>query len=71
NIYNSKQIILKNNLSTNVAIVSSDFHLKRASMIAQKNGLTPYRISAHSGFFDVPTFYVRDTLGVIKEFFTQ
>lgn len=36
NIYNSKQIILKNNLSTNVAIVSSDFHLKRASMIAQK-----------------------------------
>lgn len=68
NIKNSKEIIEENGLSSNVVIASSDFHLKRATMIAQKNGLSAHRISAKSGFFSVPAFYVRDTLGVIKEF---
>lgn len=68
NLKFSKQIIEKNNLSSEVAISTSDFHLKRATMIAEKQGLVPHRISAKSGFFAIPTFYVRDTLGVIKEF---
>lgn len=68
NIKNSKEIIAENNLDENIIIASSDFHLKRATMIAEKQGLTAHRISAKSGFFAIPTFYVRDTLGVIKEF---
>lgn len=68
NIRNSKEIIEKNNLDENVIIATSDFHLKRATMIAEKQGLKAQRIRAKSGFFATPTFYVRDTLGVIKEF---
>lgn len=68
NLEFSNQIIQDNNLNTEVAIATSDFHLKRAAMIAERQGLTPHRISARSGFFAIPTFYIRDTLGVIKEF---
>ncbi|MCH5315982.1 MAG: YdcF family protein [Eubacterium sp.] len=68
NIANSKKILEENNLGYDVAIATSDYHLKRATMIAERNGLTAARISSHSGFFDVPSFYIRDTLGVIKEF---
>lgn len=68
NIENSKKIIEENNLSTDVAIATSDFHLKRATMIAEKHGLTPTRISSDSGFYGMPVFFVRDALGVVKEF---
>lgn len=68
NIRYSKEIIKKNNLSENVAIASSDYHLKRATMIAEREGLSAKRISSRSGFFDVPTFFFRDTIAVIKEF---
>lgn len=68
NITNSLEIIRENGLSENIAIASSDFHLKRATMIAKKQGINAKRISSKSGIFDVPIFYARDTLGVIKEF---
>lgn len=68
NISFSKKLIEQNGLSRSVAIVTSDFHLKRAMMIAKKNGLSAAGISAESGRFSLPVFYVRDTLGVIKEF---
>lgn len=68
NISFSKQIIEEENLSKDIAIASSDFHLKRATMIAKKQDLTAKRISAPAGYFLGPTSYVRDTLGVIKEF---
>lgn len=69
NIEYSLEIIKKNNLSESIAIATSDYHLKRATMIAEKNGIKDAkRISASTGLFAVPTFYLRDTLGVIKEF---
>ena len=71
NIAFSKQIIDDNNLSTDVAIASSNFHLKRATMVAQKNGMTAKRISAKTSTFLTPTYYVRDTLGVILEFIVR
>lgn len=69
NIAFSKQVIDEYNLSTRVAIVSSDYHLKRAKMICEKNGLEDAgTISAASTYFDKPTFYLREVLGVVKEF---
>lgn len=68
NITFSMEIIEKNSLSSDIAIASSDFHLKRATMIAKKQGINAKRISAWHGFLLGPTYYVRDTLGVIKEF---
>lgn len=71
NIAFSKKIIEENNLSTDTAIVSSDYHLKRATMICSKNGLKNVAvISASSTYFDKPTFYLRELLGVVKEFIT-
>lgn len=71
NITFSKQIIDDNDLSTDVAISSSGFHLKRATMIARKQGLSAKRISAKTSTFLTPTYYVRDTLGVILEFIVR
>lgn len=68
NIEFSAKIIQENRLSKNVVIATSDFHLKRSTMIAEKNGLSPQRLSAKTLGFSLPVFYVRDTLGVIKEF---
>ncbi|HBN38525.1 MAG TPA: YdcF family protein [Ruminococcaceae bacterium] len=69
NIAFSKQIIEENNLSTDIAVVSSDYHLKRATMICKKNGFdNVHRISSPSTYFDKPTFYLREVLGVVKEF---
>lgn len=69
NIAFSKKIIDEYNLSTEVAVVSSDYHLKRAKMICAKNGLeNAHTITAPSTYFDKPTFYLREVLGVVKEF---
>lgn len=68
NISFSKKIIDENNLSTDVAIATSSFHLKRATIIADKQGLNPARISSYTSHFLRATYYVRDTFGVIKEF---
>ncbi len=68
NISFSKKIIDDNNLSTDVAIATSSFHLKRATLIADKQGLNPARISSYTSHFLRATYYVRDTFGVIKEF---
>lgn len=68
NIEFSTKIIEENGLSKNIAIATSDFHLKRATMYAKDYGIDAKRISASSGFFATPTFYVRDTLGVIEKY---
>lgn len=68
NIAFSEKIIEDNSLSREVAISTSDYHLKRATMIAKKKGLNAKRISAASQWTILPVFYVRDTFGVIKEF---
>lgn len=69
NIENSAKIIEENDLSQNVAVASSDYHLKRATMICEKNGFENVgRISAPSTYYDKPTFYLREALGVVKEF---
>lgn len=69
NIAFSKRIIIENDLDTDIAVVSSDYHLKRATMICRKNGFeNVHRISAESTKFDKPTFYLREVLGVVKEF---
>lgn len=71
NIEYSLEVIRENNLSENIAIATSDYHLKRAVMIAENNGIeNPGRISSKSDFVSTPTFYTREALGVIKEFIT-
>ncbi|MCM1284791.1 MAG: YdcF family protein [Acetobacter sp.] len=68
NIEYSKKIIEDNNLSENVAVVSSCYHLKRAKMISKKQGLDVATISAPCSYLDKSTFYLREVFGVAKEF---
>lgn len=71
NITFSKKIIDDNNLEGDVAIASSDFHLKRAVMVAKKQGIDAKRITSKTDSYLAPTYYVRDTLGVILEFLVK
>lgn len=64
NIKFSKQIIDENKLSTDVVIVTSDYHLKRAEIICKKNGITASSIPAKSSFYSLPTFYTREVFGI-------
>lgn len=67
NIKNSAEIIKKNNMSTTVAVATSDFHEKRASMVCEMNGLKAKAISVETRGFLIPIFFMREVLGVIKE----
>lgn len=72
NIENSAKIINDNGLSKDIVVVSSDYHLKRATMVCRKCGFSNvHRISAQSTYFDKPTFYLREVLAVAKEFITK
>lgn len=64
NISFSKKIIDDNNLSGEIIVVSSEYHLKRAKMICKKNGLTASAIPAGSSFYSLPTFYTREVFAV-------
>ena len=64
NIANSVKIIEENGLSKEVAVATSDYHEKRASMICKKNGLTAYSVPARATKWARPTFFTREVFGV-------
>lgn len=64
NIANARKIIDANSLSTDVTIATSDYHEKRASIIAKKNNLTASSLSARGDRFSRPTFFTREVFGV-------
>ncbi len=68
NIRNSKAIIDELELSGGVVIVTSEFHQCRAQMIAGKQGIETKALSAHTALFLLPTYWIRDCLGVAYEF---
>lgn len=68
NIAFSQKIIEDNNLSTNIAIATSDYHEKRASIIARKNGLTASSIPAKGDKYSRLTFFTREVFGVWMQY---
>lgn len=68
NLDYSYEIIKENGLNDTVAIVTNEFHICRASMIAKKLGLVTYAIPAHTHWWFYPTYLVREWFGVIYEF---
>lgn len=68
NIAFSKKIIEENNLSTDVAIATTDYHQKRAEIICKKNGLTAASIPSNSTKWSKPTFFTREVFGVWAQF---
>ncbi|MBQ9530988.1 MAG: YdcF family protein [Eubacterium sp.] len=64
NIANAKKIMDKNGIDYNVAIVTSEYHEYRASLICKKNGLTASSVPAPSSPRGKPTFFTREVFGV-------
>ncbi len=64
NIKNAKKIIDENNLSTDVAVATSEYHEYRAAMICKKNGLKASSIPSRSSKRAKPTFFTREVFGV-------
>ena len=64
NIANAKEIIDIMDFDNNVAIVTSEYHQYRASLICKKNGLTASSVPAPSSPKGKPTFFTREVFGV-------
>ena len=69
NMQYSKQILTEKGLGDTVVLITTDFHQFRAGLLAEKQGLQTYKVSARSGVFALPTFIVREWFTCIGYFF--
>lgn len=51
-----------------VLIITSDYHLLRAKLLAEERGLTSYGIGGDSPFFVKVNYYIREYFGMVKDF---
>lgn len=65
NIEFSTEILEKEELGTNVAIATNEFHIYRAGTVAEKNGLTYSAVPAKTNLWLVPTYSVREMYGIV------
>lgn len=69
NMQFSKAILESQSLGDTVVLITTDFHQFRAGLLAEKCGLSVYKVCARSGTFSLPTFIVREWFTVIGYFF--
>ena len=50
-----------------VLIITSDYHLLRAKLLAKERGITPYGIGGDSPFFVKVNYYIREYFGMVKD----
>ena len=65
NLMYSKAIIENNNLSSNVAIASDNFHQLRAAIYAKKNNLTPFSLGCSTTWYLSAGYYAREIPAII------
>lgn len=68
NLRNAREILQEKELGSSVTIVTDGFHQLRASMIAGKLDLKTDHVSAKTSWYLVPTYWVREWLGVCYQF---
>lgn len=68
NIAFSKEIIEREGMSTNTAIVTDIFHEYRASRIVENAGLSCGSVPAGVSWYLLPTFYVRELVAITAVF---
>lgn len=68
NIRFSLEKMRENGLSGSVTIVSSEFHLLRASMIGKKYGAEVFAIPSQTAVWLLPTYWLREIFGVTYQF---
>lgn len=67
NIAFSKEVIKKNGLNENIAIITSEYHSYRAGIIAEKNEISYGTASGKTAIWLLPTFYVRELYAILAE----
>lgn len=64
NIRFSKAIIEEQGLPADITIVTDGYHQLRADIFARREGLRSYNISASTALWLLPTYWVREWLGI-------
>ncbi len=64
NIRFSKAIIEEQGLPADITIVTDGYHQLRADLFARREGLRAYNISAPTALWLLPTYWVREWLGI-------
>lgn len=67
NIAFSSRLLGENGLSNEVYLVTSDYHQKRALMLCEKYGLIATPQSSKTKALHLPTFLLREMLGIVKD----
>ena len=67
NIAFSSKVIEENGLSTEVVIVTNEFHEYRAKLFCDRVGLSFHSHCSHSSVYTFLTYYTRELLGIVKE----
>ena len=68
NLRFSAIVIKENRLSQNVAVVTSEFHLARACLYAERNGLRPAPVKAVTPWYALPAYALREVYAVFDAF---
>lgn len=70
NLVLSQKIIRKfdNRSNLKIAIVTSNFHMLRAKLIAKRINFEPYGVPAPIPAWLAPTYYIREYFGICKSF---
>ncbi len=67
NLEFSLAVIRENNLSEEIAIVTSEFHQYRASLVAKELGLSNTAVCGKTAKWLLPTYYVRELYGILYQ----
>lgn len=67
NIAFSHEIIEKEGLSENIAVVSNNFHLYRATLSVEELGYTCDTVSAFTPYTLLPTYVMREFMGILAQ----
>ena len=67
NIAFSKEVIKENNLNENIAIITSEYHSYRATILAEKNDLAYGTAPGQTAIWLFPTYYIRELYAILAE----
>jgi len=67
NLKFAKNILETNDLGQDITIVTDGFHQYRASVLAKELGLKSSAVSAKTKVYLLPTYWVREWFGIVKE----
>ncbi len=64
NLEFSRNISIENNLPQNFTLITDGYHQFRAEMLAHKLDIHPYNISGYTAWYVLPTYWVREWIGI-------